>query len=305
MNLLEQQHLLAERTTVQRLLQDIPGDDVLERSSLEARLDDLNEKLSLTLPPSREPARARLVFGGKPVVGQYGIFAEFGAKATSLFTDAVSKVAAGLSGPLAAMGPVPNRDQSQLLITGTALGSFGFVLEEHRPEQPLITDETTTAQALELTRNLLESTLGTDDELADAAANTDQRAVVAIRWFLDVLAANEAVCTLEFREHVFRFPDVGAVRRSLTRLSQENLREEETQLNGEFQGVLPKRRTFEFKLAATEEVIRGNVGPAIANPDVINEHLHQGTTIKVLATRVGNGRPRYVLSELPNWPSGA
>ena len=45
-----------------------------------------------------------------------------------------------------------------------------------------------------MTRGLLESTLGTDDELADSAASTDPRAIAAIREFLDLLASNEAVC---------------------------------------------------------------------------------------------------------------
>ncbi len=33
------------------------------------------------------------------------------------------------------MGPIPNRDQNQLLITNTAVGSFGFELEEYCAEQ--------------------------------------------------------------------------------------------------------------------------------------------------------------------------
>ena len=37
--------------------------------------------------------------------------------------DAVAKVAAGLSGPLSSMGPIRSRDDSRILITGTALGS--------------------------------------------------------------------------------------------------------------------------------------------------------------------------------------
>jgi hypothetical protein len=39
---------------------------------------------------------------------------------------------ASLAAPLAAMGRIPNRDQHQLLITSTALGSFGFELDERQ-----------------------------------------------------------------------------------------------------------------------------------------------------------------------------
>ena len=120
---------------------------------------------------------------------------------------------------------------------------------------------------------------------------------------MKILADNEAVCALQFRNHAFRFSDMGQVNRSLERLSQDNLREEEQFLEGEFEGVLPKkRRTFEFKVAGQDEVIVGKISPAVANLDEINAHLYKATRIKVMTTRVGNGRPRYVLLEMPQWP---
>ena len=302
MNLQEYKHLIAERTSLQRLLEEIPIEDVLDRSSLQSRLEMVDQELSQVTPPRREPARARLTFRGRPVVGQHGIFAEFGAKATSAFANAVAKVAAGLSGPLAAMGPIPNREESRLLITGTAIGSFGFELEEAPIGDQLdFGDDTIAGQALELTQNLIRSTVGTDDDLADSAVATDPRAITAVRSFLELLATNEAVCGVQFNNKLFQFNDVGEVRRGIERLGQDNLHEEETQLTGEFQGVLPKARSFEFKMSDSQEVIRGKVSSAIPSPDEINNHLHQAITIDVLATRVGAGRPRYVLMKLPEW----
>src|SRR5262245_22925052 len=113
MNLQEYKRLLAERASLQRMLANIPDEDVLDKSSLQSRLEIVEGELSSVTPPDREPARARLTFRGRPVVGQHGIFAEFGAKATSAFADAVAKVAAGLSGRLSATGPIPNRDESR------------------------------------------------------------------------------------------------------------------------------------------------------------------------------------------------
>jgi hypothetical protein len=66
-------------------------------------------------------------------------------------------------------------------------------------------------------------------------------------------------------------------------------------------GVLPLGRRFEFKLSRTGEVIRGKIAPAIADPDEINQHLHRPYEISVMATQVGNGKPRYVLLALPSW----
>jgi hypothetical protein len=302
MNLQEYKRLLAERASLQKMLADIPVEDVLDRSGLQSRLEIVESKLSSVTAPNREPARARLTFRGRPVIGQHGIFAEFGSKATSAFADAVSKVAAALSGQLAAVGPIPNREDSRLLITGTALGSFGFEMEEMSSEGRLDFGAGTVAgQSLELTQNLLRGTQGSDDDLADSVAAAGPRAVAAVRSFLELLATNEAVCALGVDDKSFQFKDVGEVRRGVERLSKDNLHEEETQISGEFQGVLPKARTFEFRLKDSEEVVRGKVGADIASPDEINNHLHQATTIDVLTTRVGTGKPRYVLLKLPEW----
>jgi hypothetical protein len=197
------------------------------------------------------------------------------------------------------MGPIPNRDQHQLIITSTALGSFGFELEEHRSGQLRLGDASAVAQALERTQSLLRGTLGTDDELADSAAEADRRALDKVRAFLATLADNEAVCTVQFGDTTVSFRDVGQVRASIERLSQENLREAQEELHGELQGVLPRARAFEFKLADTSQVIRGKISPTVADPDALNRALHQRVRIKVMVTRVGTGRPRYLLLEPP------
>jgi hypothetical protein len=150
-----------------------------------------------------------------------------------------------------------------------------------------------------------ECTLGTNDELADSAASTDPRVIAAIRESLDLLASNEAVFALEYGDHVVCFRDVGDVRWAVQRLSQDNLREEGATLFGEFQGVLPEGRRFEVRMAERGEVIRGNIGPAVGDADAINKCLHRPVQINVHATRVGSGRPRYVLLTLPTWPADA
>lgn len=299
MNRGEYLDLLSEKATLERMVAETPEDDVLDRASLTARLNAVEAAIAKGRPDERDPARVRLTFRGRPVIGNHGIFAEFGMKAVNGFAESVTWMAASLTGPLAATGPVPNREQHQLLITHTALGSFGFELEEHRTAQLSSDDASAVAQALDRTQLLLRGTLGTDDELAESAADADRRALDKVRAFLQTLVDNEAVCTVELGESLVSFRDVGQVRTSLARLSQENLHEEQEQLRGELQGVLPKTRAFEFKLADTGQVIRGKVAPAIADPDVLNRVLHQPVHIKVMVTRVGSGRPRYLLLEPP------
>lgn len=300
MNRDEYRQLLAERGSLLRIVEDIPADAVLDRGSFDARLREVTQQLAVVEADTRAPARARLTFRGRPVVGSHGIFAKFGMEATRAFTDAVSMMAAALARPLASTGPIPNRDQNQLLITSTAVGSFGFEMEEHREGQLLLDDESAVAEALEQTQRLLEGTVGTDDELTDAAAGINPRVIIAFKGFLDVLATNEALCALEYGDRKFAFRDVGQVRCGSERLAQENLHEEQHDFTGEFQGILPKRRTFEFKLA-DDTVISGKIGQQIDDPDALNQHLHKSTHIIVAATRLGNGQPRYVLNQQPVW----
>lgn len=302
MNRQERNHLLAERTALQRMIADTSPDEVIDIWSMNSRLEIVNQELAESPQDTRQPARAKLTFRGRPVVGSFGIFAEFGMEATKAFTDAVAMVAASLSAPLQAMGPIPNRSQNQLLITSTATGSFGFELEEYGAEQMTLEDDSVLGTAIEQTRQLLEGSAGSDDELADAASEIDPRAVGAIRAFLEKLATSEAVCAVETNEGRFAFSDVGQVRTAASRLAVENLVEEEIAVTGEFQGALPKRRTFEFVRTDDGEVLVGKIAPGIRNPEQIDDHLHQRIEIQLVRTKVGSGRPRYLLKNLPEWP---
>lgn len=304
MNNEDRLHLLAEQTFLRRDLAETPETARLTRMSIEARLRKVEAELAALPVDEGAPARARLTFDGLPVIRSHGIFADFGMKAVSSFTDAVASVAASLTARLAAVGPIPNRDQNQLLITSTAVGSFGFELEEYRAQQLPLGGESPVAVALERTQALLQSTLGNnDDDLADIASETDPRALEKVRAFLKVLADNSAVCALQYGERGVRFSDVGQVWRSLARLESDNLRESQEQLSGEFVGALPKSRTFEFKLA-NDEIIRGKMSPVIQNVEVINEHLYQSVQIEAMRTQVGSGHPRYLLTQMPQWAHG-
>lgn len=295
------QQLLAEKSFLNRDLAETPSTAMLTRRSLETRLRKVDAALSALGTDAPSPARAQLTFSGLPVIGSHGIFADFAMKAVNSFTEAVTSVAASLRAPLAPMGPIPNRYQNQLLITNTALGSFGFELEEYRPQQPAGSYESHLSVALEKTRALLQSTLGSDEELADAASETDPRAMDKVRNFLRVLADNDAVCALEYGQVLVRFQDISQVQNSLARLEADNLHERQDVLTGAFEGALPNSRTFEFKLAETGQVLKGKVANSVQSIDQINEHRHEQIQVAVTVTQVGNGRPRYLLNQMPQW----
>lgn len=296
----EYSQLLAERGTLLRLLAGIPEDSMLVRSGFQARLEGVESRLDAVNADHWEPARARLTFRGRPVVGSHGVFADFGTKATRDFIDAIAAMAASVVGPLGQSGPIPNRDQNQLLITGAVVGSFGFQLEEHRVGQ-LHLDESPVAIALAQTQELLRSAQRSDDELADAASVIQPRVREAVRTFLDTLVSNEATCAVEYGASRVVFEQVSDVRLSLARLRQDNIHESDEIIQGMFQGFLPMRRTFEFKQAENDKVLIGRVSPSIADPDAINQHLGAPTQIVLSTIRVGRGQPRYVLNQLPEW----
>jgi len=302
MNQQDRLHLLAEQTFLREQLAELPSSAKLTRMSDEARLKAIQIQLEQNPVDEQELARTRLTFSGRPVIGSHGIIAEFGMKAVNSFTEAITTVAASIFSPLAQSGPIPNRENYQLLITNTVLGSFGFELEEYRGVQSSLEEISPVALALEQTQAILLATLGSDEDLADSASETDPRALEKIRSFLQVLADNEAVCTLQYQNRSVRFSDVGQIKSSLVRLSRDNLQEKEETLQGEFQGILPKARTFEFKPSGlSSEIVKGKISKAIQDVDSLNRHLNQAVAIKVMATRVANGKPRYLLLELPVW----
>lgn len=303
MNLHEYRHLQAERNTLASFLAELPEESVIERMSLEARKEKIEQMLASWTPPSREPARACLTFRGKPVVGTHGIFADFGAGAVKAFTDAVAAIGASQKTKLGAYGRLPNREDYRLLITDTAPGSFGFELEEaphdnsfsEAPPSGFFRELSPVESALEQTMSILEATVGTDEMLTDAVSDADPRALKLLRTFLKKLAGQEAVCTFEFKDDVFSFSDVGQVRQSESHLSRNHIYEEEQEFSGSFRGVLPTQRTFEFLNKAIGEVISGKVDSAIEDVDAITNILNRPATIRVRSRRVGAARRRYVL----------
>jgi len=179
------------------------------------------------------------------------------------------------------------------------VGSYGFDLEEHREEMLPVEDESTLAQALAQTQELLQSAAsGSDDELTDAASGHDSRVVAAVRAFLQKLIDHEAVCAVAIGDRSFGFPmwapsaaawrDSGrTICTSRRRRSRGNskacCRSDGRSSSGSKRPVrsLPEDR------------------PGVVEPAAINQHLYQRTNITVMETRVGQGHPRYVLTSRP------
>ena len=296
-------HLLTERTGIQRILNGLSQERLISHHNYSARLAEINEKINQMSGALIEPVRTRLTYQGRPVVNSYGISANFGMAATRSYTKAVAAVAASLDrySPLSARGRLPGHIENQILITGVAQGSFGFEIEEAISDQLSISEESPVAAALKQTQDFLQGTVGTDDELTEVVFANDQRMITNLRVFLDLLSRNEAICSLETNGKEFHFEDIRRVRYGLNRLSQENVHKKMKILVGEFQGMLPKFGTFQFILENSGHIIIGKLGSEISDSTAINQNLHKKVTIQTIETRIGTGRPRYVLNELPQW----
>ena len=291
----EYRRMLAEQTALQNLLDRLPSSSVIERRGLEFRKRKVDEILATRPRVLKEPAQVRLTFRGKPVAGSRGLSAEFGAAAVKAFAHAVAVVGASQNSSLKFRGAIPQKEKYGLLITGTALGSFGFELEETLGDGRF-PEISPVGPAVKRTISILEAAVGTDDEmLLDTVSDAHPRALGAIRTFLKTMAVQDATCALEFKGRTFRFSDVSEVRRGEKRLGTDNVLDEEQQMTGHFLGVLPAKRRFEFWNEGTGRVVPGRIDPALKDAGTINEVLNRPTRITVVARRVGNAGSRYVL----------
>lgn len=288
--------LLSEIRELQRLLEQVPVSAVIQRLSLESRLKVAQAAFEIEASKPA-PERVRLTFRGKPVSGSRGISADFGGKASNAFADAFAAVAAGLNESLRSMGPLPDRVKNQLLITGTAAGSFGFEFE--LPSAALVPEREKAEEALQKLQHLLEAAAsGTDDDVAELVDAIHPRAVRKISEFLGLLQQYHAWCGLEFKQRVFQFEDLHQLEHSAGRLEEGNIKETRESFHGEFVGVLPNSRTFEFQ--TPDGLIKGRIGPLVGDPAVINqEWLRRPTEITLDVVQVGLGRPRFTLNALP------
>lgn len=296
----------SEIKELESLLAQIPAKNAINRIGLEARLKSAKEAIA-GFDPAQSPKKARLTFRGRPVFGSHGVSADFASKASGYFTDAFSAVVAGITENLRYMGPIPDKQKNQLLITGTAIGSFGFEFELPRVDSdnttgqaPLFPVPNRPEDAMQKLEKLFHvAAEGSDDDIAELVEEIHPRAVKKAAEFLEYISEQEAWCGLEFKESFFRFSGIEQVRTSVERLTSNNIKESDDTFAGEFQGVLPKGRTFEFKLRDQDGVLRGKVGSDIEDADVLNrDFLHKLVNVKLHVIQVGQGRPRYTLQTL-------
>lgn len=293
--------LSSEVREIESILADIPLNDAIERMSFEARLRTVKARLVQLPEQSALVSKAYLTFRGKPVVGSHGIGADFGSKAASLFADAFAVVAAGFQNGLRDTGPIPDKSKHQLLITGTAVGSFGFEFEVPvNAVQALFADADDPDDALEKIQHLLQvSSSDNDDAIAELVEAIHPRGVKKVREFMDYLVQQQAWCGLKYQDRVVRYDSWQQLQTASERLREENIVETTQTYRGQLRGTLPDERRFEFQPVGQQDILKGKVDPLFGDMVVLNrEWLLRPVEIRLHAIRVGKGKPRLTLREL-------
>ena len=294
--------LVSEKKEVENILSHIPTTDIITRISFQNRLEEIQKELAQLPAEANASETVKITFRGAPVVGTHGIFVDFATKAASIFSDAFTAIMAG-NEDLRYMGPIPNKQQNRLLITGIAIGSFGFEFElpqDSDNQEDLFLQEKKAASAMKKMQNLfIKSTQGTDDDLSEIVDEIHPRAVKKVAEFFEYLIQQQAWCGMEFRKQSFKFLNLSEIQTSFDRIKEENIKISENEYTGCFQGILPKGRTFEFKDSNTNNVIKGKIDVAIEDPGELNRtFLGKHVKTRFTVIQVGHGKPNFTLKKI-------
>ncbi len=285
----------SEIGTLQRILEGVTDDREIERRSLEARLRRLRERIrdAAVTPP---PKKLTVTFTGKPVYENYGIEANFGATAVSMFSDTIRIATAAMTGELKDTGQIPRNAMGQPVITDVAVGSFGFELElpavAGQPDSTSFPEEA----AIKVQDLLRLSNEGSDDELSEIANDLHPRALNKVAQFLKFMVRREAQFVMDFDGKEVRFQNDREVEDSLERLAPSNIEDRTETVTGIMIGVVPTRRYFELNTGEGASM-DGRIGREIGDLYRVAElYTNQRVIARIRSVRVGKGVTRYTLT---------
>lgn len=294
-----------EISQLQQIIAELDDEAVIERIGYEHRLSELEHKLQ-SFTATKKTKHLTLTFRGEPVLGSQAIKAGFASKAIDLFSDAYDMIVAALSVNLneAVPGSAPDKEKHKLLISGTAVGSFGFQFKLPESESDSLDEEQMADVAIKRIEKIFKVAAEEGDEdIADIIDAVPPRAVKKIYSFLEQLEKNKAWCGISFEGSKFQFKSLEQLRHAARQLKEDNIIESEVTFVGELSGFLPDARTFEFltRVSASEEtkVIKGKVNTEFKLAENMNKDwLNKQAKISCKKVIVGKGKPRYILNEI-------
>lgn len=256
--------LRGEIASLRGLLDRSAGSDPLGSRSLYKRLRSLEDELAKLEAHTTLTASVALIFDGAAVRGSSAIEADFAGKALLDYQELVAKHVAVSEGGLAERGRLPDQvhNQAKLTITGLVHGSFGFVLKEDDYDQ-LGMFETPACQAVRSVSDLLRVVSDSSNEFDERLPELDGRIFQTLKRFVSHL--HRAQSTLRLAEEKTELKlDKVRLERAFERVSQTEIEEIETVIDGELLGLVPLQRRFEFRKSSDGEVIQGRVAPTLS-----------------------------------------
>jgi hypothetical protein len=278
-------------------------DDPIGYFQYSARRDELLSSLQRIGDAPETHAEVGLFFGGAPVQGARGIYADFAGQVLDDYQALVSKRYCSREiGQLGTRGPVPQSGNSQLMITGTVRGSFGFVLEEAGSNNEIL--ETPLMEVVEEISDIL-SRVGAEDETIfdEAAAVLDERTLVTLKQFFQKLDDGGATLRVVQGARDFLL-DRQSISLARARTQALEIEDQTTTYIGTL-FLLPDSRRFDFyipnndgsrlimKGTVSQAVIRQLEGqPEIGQPPIDARSIPQGPWRVEIRTREIRERSR-------------
>jgi hypothetical protein len=253
------------------------------KNILEKEIEELKKTVTTN-------ASVALFFGGTPVLGSKGIAVEFAGSVLEKFQNLVTRTFVKTElGQLGERGPIPQKDNTQLMVTELARGSFGFVLDE-------MTNQTSSQETVlkfmvdEVSEIVQKTGSPNEPDFEEILDSLDSRTLLGLRDFFAVLDKNEATIRLvdDTRDFIL---DKEAVRRGHLRTEATSIEENEIFEYGEIIGLLPEHKKFELKRISDGSVIYGSVSKdaneqykAMLNRGV--DIVHQYWQVKLIVRKV-------------------
>ena len=284
----------SEIYTLESLLSRLAEDRVILRIGYEDRLQRARQKLEGVLPPPR-PKKIEVSFTGEPVQSHYGIDANFAAESIAIISDAVRLATAGATGELKPTGQIPRNTMGQPIITGVALGSFGFEMELPIPEGDPH-GFSYPEQATQRIQTLLTSANeASDEQLYNAAMAIHPRAVNKTGGLVDFMRKRNAQLVIQYQDRKVELSTRDDIERVAKRLNPANVEDRTTEVTGTLIGILPATRQFE--LAHFDGTsIQGRIAQEIEDPYLTaREFTNQQVSATIRTIRIGRRDPRHTL----------
>ncbi|MCE8032181.1 hypothetical protein EKK97_09535 [Billgrantia tianxiuensis] len=240
--------LSSEINTLNELLSSArQSGDFVGEMQLEHRISELSSKLELLKEGSvsDNSASVALFFGGQPVLGSKGIAAEFAGTALEQFQDLIAKVFANNEvGDLGERGKVPLKASSELMVTGLARGSFGFVLDEMSEQIQM--ESSQLSHVIDKAALLLRDSAAQDDAVFESILEElEPRTLIALRDFFSNLDSSKATIRVVEKELDFTL-DGPSIHRAKVRTEATSIEEKTIEIEGTLVGFLPEHRKFEL-----------------------------------------------------------